>query len=131
VIEQEPLAPRQLNARVPRDLETICLKCLQKEPSKRYPTAQALADDLTRWLEGVPIVARPAPPLVRAAGWCRRNPLLAALIAASVVVGALGGASLYFAGLAKSHALLADARKYDALVNDARQMATAQDRVDV
>jgi serine/threonine-protein kinase len=84
VVSEEPVPPRRLNPAVPRDLETICLKCLRKAPGKRYASAQALADDLDRFLTHKPIQARPATTRERFAKWCRRNPLLAGLIVALV-----------------------------------------------
>ena len=74
VLNEEPPPPRQLNHRIPRDLETICLKCLQKEPAQRYATARELAQDLTRFLKREPITARPVSFLSHAWRWCRRNP---------------------------------------------------------
>ena len=76
----EPVSLRILNPSVPRDLETICLKCLVKEPRQRYGTAQELADDLKRWQAGCPILARPIGPLLRFQRWVRRNPWASALI---------------------------------------------------
>ncbi len=93
VRDDAPRPPAQLNARVPRDLEIICLKCLEKDPQRRYPSARALADDLKRWLSGEPIEARSVGPTTRAWMWCRRNPLPAALGAVCVmaVLGGLAG----------------------------------------
>ncbi|NQT12025.1 MAG: protein kinase, partial [Planctomycetes bacterium] len=97
VLNQEPRPPRQLNHRIPRDLETICVKCLQKEPSRRYQTAAALAADLRCWVDGKPITARPVGEIERSWRWCRRNPVVASLIAVVVFVLLAGSVvSTYF-----------------------------------
>ncbi len=79
IIEDEPQPPRRLNDKIPRDLETIALKCLAKEPGRRYQTAADLADDLGRFLADQPILARPVGRLERTWRWARRNPRMAAL----------------------------------------------------
>jgi Protein kinase domain len=98
VISEEPVAPRLLNPSVPRDLETICLKCLEKAPIRRYASAQALADDLGRWLGGEPIMARPAGRLERMVKWSRRNPAAAAWLAAIPLLMFLGQEVGFMAG---------------------------------
>jgi WD40 repeat protein len=90
VMNADPVAPRILNPSVPRDLETICLKCLNKEPGKRYATADALADELDRFLRSEPIVARPLSRAAKAWRWCRRKPVLAGWIAISLLLLASG-----------------------------------------
>jgi serine/threonine-protein kinase len=88
VIHHDPVPPSRLNPRVPRDLETICLKCLQKEPARRYASAAALADDLRRFGEGRPIKARPVGLFERAGKWARRRPAAALLAIVLLVVPA-------------------------------------------
>jgi serine/threonine-protein kinase len=85
VATREPVAPSALQDKIPRDLETICLKCLQKDRTRRYATAGALAEDLRRFLNLEPILARPVGRAERAWRWCRRNPLGAAAIAGVAV----------------------------------------------
>jgi WD40 repeat protein len=113
VIESEPISPRLVNASVPRDLETICLKCLEKDKTRRYPTAQALAEELGRFLEGKPISARPVGTVAKSWKWCRRRPVLAglgAVLLASLLAGATGVLwQLHMTRLAK---LMAERREY-------------------
>lgn len=85
VMEREPVSPRSLNVKVPVDLETICLKCLSKDRRLRYQTAAELGDELQRFLEDRPILARPIRHSARVWRWCKRNPLVAALSTAVVV----------------------------------------------
>jgi len=85
VRSKEPVPPRELVPKVPRDVETIALKCLQKEPAKRYGSAGELADDLDRFRAGKPILARPVSSMERAVRWCKRNPRIAGLTAAVVI----------------------------------------------
>jgi tRNA A-37 threonylcarbamoyl transferase component Bud32 len=87
VLHEEPRRPRSLNDRMPRDLETIALKAMAKEPGRRYATARAMADDLRRWLKGEAIHARPVGPLGRMVRWVKRNPALAACLA--TIIGVL------------------------------------------
>ncbi|HEV3122337.1 MAG TPA: serine/threonine-protein kinase, partial [Isosphaeraceae bacterium] len=102
----EPVAPGRLQPRLPSDLETICLKCLRKEPDKRYVTALELADDLNRFLEGLPIRARPVSAVAHLARWCHRNPALTfisalAALATAVAVMVSVGFGIYQARAAK------------------------------
>jgi len=85
VRERKPESPSKLNPRVPRDLETITLKCLEKEPSRRYASAEALADDLRRYLDGESILARPVWLATRAWMWCKRKPALASMAVANLL----------------------------------------------
>jgi formylglycine-generating enzyme required for sulfatase activity len=90
VVNEEAPSPRRLNGSIPRDLETICLKCLEKTPARRYPSAQELAEDLRRFLGGEPIRARPVRAIERMWKWAARRPLVASLLTAFVLAVVLG-----------------------------------------
>jgi len=106
LLHREPVRPRLLNPGIPRDLETICLKCLSKEPHRRYATAQALAEDLGHWRKGEPICARPVGAAERLVRWCRRKPALATLaVTLHVVAGAGLAGVLWQWRRAEQHAI--------------------------
>jgi serine/threonine-protein kinase len=114
VVSDDPVPPGRLNAQVPRDLETVCLKCLHKDPRRRYASAEAMAEDLGRWLAGKPIQARPVGRLERAWLWAKRYPAVAGLLGAFVVALLLGIAvSTYFAFASNANYLEARRREKD------------------
>jgi WD40 repeat protein len=124
VLHQEPTPPSRLGLPVPRDLETICLKCLRKDPAQRYATAEALAEDLERFVNGEPIAARPVGMIERGWRWCRRNRAVAALlgmVAATLLLGSL--VSGYFAWRASDNAEEAQTR-----ANEARTAAQEKEK---
>jgi WD40 repeat protein/Tfp pilus assembly protein PilF len=129
----EPVPPSQLQPKLPRDLATICLKCLQKEPAKRYASAEALAEDVRRFLDGRPIQARPVRAPERLWRWCRRNPTLAALAASVILLlgtVAVSSSVLYAdAALKKQRAEKAEAKaRYEQLQAEESERK-AQDRL--
>ena len=109
VLERTPVSPRELNPELDRDLDTICLKCLEKDSSKRYQSAAELAAELERFLEGRPIVARPISPLSRGWRWCRRKPLAAAALASSVAAILFFGTGLWYRDRLKTERKQAEA----------------------
>jgi WD40 repeat protein len=122
VVSEEPVPPRQLNAQVPRDLETVCLKCLSKEPGRRYASAEALADELERYLAGRPIVGRPVGRVERAAKWARRRPATAGLLTLVVLVTVAGIVSLLW----QYGQTVEERDRADREADDARQMASKE-----
>ena len=122
VRNQEPVSPRRLQPGVPRDLETICLKCLAKSPGRRYETAEALAEDLARWADGRTIQARPVGAMERATRWARRNPTVASLSVAVVLVALAGAAGVVW----KWQEARALAVAESVAAGEARSLATAE-----
>jgi WD40 repeat protein/serine/threonine protein kinase len=128
VLSEDPVPPARLQPKLPRDLETICLRCLEKDPRRRYPTASDLADELRRFLNHEPIQARPISRFARGIRWCRRNPVLAAvsglaLLALLTVVGLSIGFGIREAQAAQRLAL---EQKH---TQDALETATEQTRL--
>jgi serine/threonine-protein kinase len=124
---QVPVSPRQLQPAVKRDLETICLMCLEKDPARRYPTAAALADDLRRFLDGWPILARPAGWFGRGWRWCRRRPLVAGLVAAVALVALAGfSTTLWQWRQAEANFLQSRANEIRAQAGEARALTHLQ-----
>jgi tetratricopeptide (TPR) repeat protein len=128
IVEHDPVPPRQLNRAIPADLQTVCLKCLSKEPAHRYPSAAALRDDLARFLAGRPVTARPLGLLARGWRWCRRSPALAGLsftLAAAVVGGGSTAVALW--RQAEANATVARDRQRDAEEAAGREVAERQE----
>ena len=121
VIDKDPVRPRSLDPRIDRDLETVALKCLEKQAAKRYESAAALADDLDRWAHGEPIVARPARPAERVWKWAKRRPAVAALAAISGAATAV-----VVAGLAVGLAVLAEKQQATEAALDGERAALAE-----
>ena len=126
VLQKDPIPPRRVNPRVPKDLETICLKCLEKDPDRRYRSAKDLADDLRRYVSRFAILARRPGPVARAAKWVRRNPAVAGLAAVLVLATAAAGAFAWQARQAEHERAEADRKRED----DVRleRLQTAMDR---
>jgi eukaryotic-like serine/threonine-protein kinase len=129
VATQEPLSPSKMQRHLPRDLVTICLKCLAKEPGRRYPTALALAEDLERFLHGRPILARPIPLWHRLAKWARRRPGSAVAIAGLLTLSTLLlGEGLYYNHRLR-HEMLASRRSARAATEQRNLALTALNRL--
>lgn len=130
VMHQEPVSPRRLQPRLPRDLETISLKCLAKDPRRRYASAAALAEDLQRFLHGEPIHARPVSRAERLWRWSQRNPALASMASLAMVAllatGVLGASFAIYQG--RVAAQLRDKQlQTDAALHDSRLRAASLD----
>lgn len=123
LLNEDAPSPRKFNATLSRDLETICLKCLEKAPDRRYPTAQELREELERFSNGQPIQARPISAAARGWRWCRRNPVVAGLVTTIALI-LVGGVvvSTYFALLANDRARAA--------THSAAEAAEEKDRAD-
>src|SRR5262245_37739395 len=128
VLESEPVSPRLLNRSIPRDLETICMKCLEKESRRRYATAQQLADDLGRFCAGEPIVARAINPIELPWRWCVRRPGWSAMIAACAIATVLiCSGSWWFTGQISRELARTEQKQHELQIALARQVAERLD----
>ena len=131
VLDQDPVAPRTLNPQVPRDLETICLKCLSKESTRRYPGSETLRDEFGRFLKGEPIEARPVGRFEQGWRWCKRNPAIASLSTLAATFLLLGSVvSIYYAIEAEARAdseLRARIRESEALSDAIESQKVAEE----
>jgi WD40 repeat protein len=125
VRSQEAATPRSLNAKVPRDLETVCLKCLAKEPERRYASAHALAEDLRRWQAGEPIHARPVGRIERGAKWVRRSPVTAGLLLA-LAVAVVSGICAFYVKYLDAREQAEEARRQTGIANEQTEKAEGQ-----
>src|SRR5262249_41370752 len=91
LLDTDPRPPRQLNPKIDRELSTICLKCLEKDPQRRYVSALALAEDLEHWLKHEPIQAKPSGFFTHSRKWVQRNPVIAVLLASLAALAAVMG----------------------------------------
>jgi serine/threonine-protein kinase len=123
VINNEPVTPRQLQPAIPADLETICLKSLQKDPAQRYDSCEAMADDLRRFLNGEPILARPVSRLQRAWRWCRRNPKIA-------IPSAAAGFSICLTAIIASWAWAATSAQARQIADEKKNVEVQRDEAD-
>ena len=122
VLTEDPVRPKLIRKDAPSDLETICLKCLEKDPAQRYGSAEALAEDLERWSNGVPIAARRVGRFERAAKWAKRNPVVAGMGVAVVLALTAGTTASYLKYLdAEQQRSVAEHQRKDAL--DQKQQA--------
>ena len=125
VLSEEPVPPRRIEPGIARDLETICLKCLSRDPARRYATAAALADDLNRFLHHQPIVARRAHALERLRMWCRREQRLASLVCVMLIILPLGAALFGWMWVSRQNLLSA---QYQSDLADIRRELSFIDR---
>jgi WD40 repeat protein len=130
VMEKDPARPRTLNPAADRELEIICLKCLEKEPTRRYDSAAALADDLERWLRGEPILAQPAGRCARLVKWVKRRPAAAALVALSglSVLLVVGGLAVGYLLISREQVATRQALGREQEINEQLSLAVQRER---
>lgn len=127
ILRENPISPRSLTPAIPRDLETICLKCLRKEPRQRYQSATELRNDLLAFLDNRPIAARPVSAATRLLNWCRRHPAEStAAAASSALLLALAGGAVWYAALQKQLGL--DALQTARLASEKQQLQEQQQK---